>query len=136
MAEIPNYIFQILDKELYDMQRDLLSRVAKEYTLDAEQLIEKFLTDPLKISSPSDQKIEVTRKVNPKPPPADEERCTARVWNRGRGGQCTRKRCDDEGLCGHHKRLLEKNGKLHHGRITDAPPRDVFVATQTKVLYK
>lgn len=118
------------------MQCNLLSKVAKAYQLDEQQLIDTFLVDPLKVASPSEQKIEVTRKLNPKPLPNEDERCNARVWNRGRGGQCTRKKCDDEGLCGHHKRLLEKNGKLHHGTMQTPPPRDVFVATQSNVLYK
>jgi hypothetical protein len=137
MASVPSYIFDILDKELYDMQCTLIRRISAEYGLKSEEVIAKFLEDPLKILPVTDTKIEITKRTNAAPPAADEERCNARVWNRGRGGQCSRRRAKECEFCGHHMKMYEKDGKLHHGRMNDPPPAMVFVAsTKKKVLYK
>lgn len=137
MAELPAYLFQILDKELYDMHVELMKKVANEYGLDHDELVSKFLVDPLQLTPATKTKIEITKRMNPAPPAPDDVRCVARVWNRGNGKQCSRKRTDGSDLCAHHQSMLEKNGQLRHGRIEETPPATVFsTTTKRKALYK
>lgn len=137
MSEIPAYIFKILDKELYDIQCDLLKKVATTYNLCEKEVIEKFLTDPLKVLPPTDKQVVITQKHNAPPPVPDDRRCMARVWNRGKGGRCSRSMCADSDLCGHHCKLLEKNGFLQHGKMNEPPPKSAFATPSKKqALYK
>jgi hypothetical protein len=137
MAELPSFILHILEKELYDIQSALLEKVANEYRLEHSELVSRFLKDPIRVVPNAHTKIEITRKVEQKPPPSDEERCRARIWNRGNGGQCTRKKqSEDSDLCSHHSKMEEKDGKLRHGRITEPPPYGIFTRCRKKVVYK
>lgn len=128
MAEIPGFIYTILNKELYDIQRRLLERVAIENDLDPENLIEKYLKDPLAIVPNTTTKVEVVKRAAPKQVPSDSERCMARVWNRGKGGQCTRRRNGCEFCMGH------QNCGIKHGRIDEPPPTHIF--GRTRAVYK
>jgi hypothetical protein len=132
MACVPKFIFDILEKELYDMQCALLHKVAEAYDLDAQKLIASMLKEPIAIVPNTKSKVEVVRRMEPKPVPPAKCRCMARIWNRGKGGQCTRARAEDQDLCSHHLR-----GALRHGRVDDPPPKDVFASTnKQKALYK
>merc|ERR1711907_882124 len=59
--------------------------------------------------------------------PADE-RCMARVWNGGKGGQCSRRGCKGPGgdLCGNHARCLEEKGCLPQGRMDGDVPENMI----------
>jgi hypothetical protein len=135
MADIPSFIFTVLNKELFEIQRGLLERIANDKGLDATELVATYLSDPLVVTPNTKTKIEVVKKKDPRPPPEADNRCMARVWNRGRGGQCTRTRsgtdCD---LCANHAKMQV----LKHGRIDDRPPPGVFGASgaRKKALYK
>jgi hypothetical protein len=137
-AEIPQYIFGVLDKELFDIQYQLICKISAEYNLNVEEVVSKCLPQKqsTNIQPLTTKKIEVIAKKNAPPPLEDELRCTARIWNRGRGGQCTRARMKGCDLCGNHRKLLETHGKLHHGRIHQPPPMDVFTGCKQVALYK
>lgn len=134
MANVPSFIFTVLNKELFEIQSELLRKVAADYSLDATEIVQKYLRDPLSITPNAKTKVEIVKRVDPKPPPEAEKRCMARVWNRGRGGQCSRARSADSDLCSHHQ-----NGTLRHGRIDSKPPTHVFgggASGRQKALYK
>jgi hypothetical protein len=130
MADTPSFVFTILNKELYDIQKKLLESVAKDHNLDADNLVATYLKDPLatNIVPNTKTKIEVVRRAVVKTPPKAEERCMARVWNRGKGGQCTRRRVEDD-LCTAHAQCGTRNG-----RIDKPPPEHIF--GKIKVVYK
>jgi len=52
-----------------------------------------------------------------------DDRCMARVWNRGQGGQCSRRRTEDSELCGQHDLEAQQRG-LTHGRIDGEIPKE------------
>lgn len=134
MASVPSFIFTVLNKELFEIQSELLQRVALDHGLDATELVKKYLADPITIVPNAKTKVEIVKRVDPKPPPEAEKRCMARVWNRGRGGQCSRARTTESDLCTHHQ-----NGTLRHGRIDEKPPTHVFgggATARQKALYK
>lgn len=126
MAEIPDYIFKILDRELYEIQAALIRKIAMEYGLDSDAIVSKFLKDPLKLVPSSEKKVVVTRKITAKKAPAtteieheedDPERCYARITS---GGRCTRKIAQDsDKLCTFHVNMLEKQGCLRKGMVDD-----------------
>ena len=53
-----------------------------------------------------------------------ENRCMARLWNDGKGGQCTRQKGKgpDGDLCGNHARCLSEKGVLPQGRMDEPVP--------------
>lgn len=115
MAEIPDFIFKILDKEIYENHCDLLRRVAAKYSLDGDALIAEFLKNPvLHVVPPSDKKIIVTQKHNVVPGKSERCRCIAHTKN---GSQCTKdaRLGDANQLCGGHARMLEEKGDLDFG---------------------
>lgn len=133
MSEVPSFIFTLLNKELFEIQRALLEKVANDKGLDTDELVATYLSDPLSITPNTKTKVEVVKRKDPRPPPDPEHRCMARVWNRGKGGQCSRSRSGpDCELCTNHAKMVS----LKHGRISDRPPPGVFGASGKKVLYK
>lgn len=122
MAEVPDFIFRILDRELYEMQCKLLKCVASKYGLDYDELSSTFLKDPLQIIPPSDKKIIVTRKHNvhhndDRTTSYDVTKCNAKLCN---GNQCSRCPRPNNIFCGHHVTLMENNdGTLKYGTIND-----------------
>lgn len=129
MTQTPQFILELLDKELRRVQTDLLKKVATKYNLDHEELVTSFLSSPLKLTPTKDVSITVIKKINPSAPPKADHRCMARIWNRGRGGQCTRARREDSDYCTHHV------SHLKHGRIDDKVPRELYPA-HSSALYK
>lgn len=122
MTDVPSFVFAILNKELREIQKKLLQNVATDYGLNQEELTARYLPDdPVKITPNSTTKVEVVRRVNAKPPPPDHERCMARVWGRGKGGQCSKKRTQDSEFCRNHSTSL-----LRHGRIDQTPPAHIY----------
>jgi hypothetical protein len=133
-TSVPEFLVALLDGELRKMQESLLKRVAVEYNLDEAQLIAKMLPQtPLHIVPDN---VHVVRKMKPKVPPTPDERCQARIWNRGKGGQCTRHQNDVSKLCTHHHKEYEEKGHLRHGWIHDTPNKEIFGnGKRTKALY-
>jgi hypothetical protein len=135
--EVPQFIFELFEKELRSIQIDLLKKVATKNGLNVDELIKDFLPEHLKLVSNTKTRIQVQKKNEPPSPPKPEERCMARVWNRGKGGQCIRRRMSNENdnknekcdYCSQH----EKNRK--HGRIDQPPSKEVF-SQKSSVVYK
>ena len=127
--QTPQFILELLEKELRRVQSDLLEKVATKYNLDHAELVESFLPKQLKVCPTKDVAITVTKKHTPLAPAPAEVRCMARIWNRGKGGQCTRARREDSEYCTHHMH----NRK--HGKIEDVLPRQLYPA-HSSALYK
>ena len=131
MAAVPEFVFTLLNKELYDIQCRLLERVAADHGMDHTDLVERYLRDPLEIVPNTKTKVEVVRRQDPRPPPEPCQRCMARIWNRGKGGQCTRRRAGEGDYCANHAK-----GPLRHGRIDERAPKEVFRPSASSSLYK
>jgi hypothetical protein len=129
LATTPQYIFELLEKELYDHNETLLKNVATKYNVNPEIIFADFLKKKLNIISDEDVIIEITKKNNPKKPTNEDTRCMARIWNRGKGGQCSRNKSEDCDYCSQHKE------KRKHGRIDEIVPRELF-QKKSNVLYK
>jgi hypothetical protein len=140
--EAPQFIFELFEKELRAIQIKLLGKVATAKGLDPEDLIEEFLPEHgLRLILNTKTSIQVKKKNAPSAPPPAESRCMARVWNRGKGGQCVRPRSSGataaksgenvskSEYCSQHA----KNRK--HGRIDEPPGKEVF-PKEAKSVYK
>jgi hypothetical protein len=99
---------------------DLLRRVAATYNIPVEELQQQFLNKPTTLVPNKDNPIEIRRKSRPKHEAAVEERCFARIFNRGKGGRCTRKHQDGCEFCYQHAQ------HRRFGDIRNEPPRDLF----------
>jgi hypothetical protein len=120
---------QILDQLWAVRERELLHRVASGRELDYESLLSDFGNS----FAQSGMKLEVQmekseKKKSRKSSVPEEERCKARVWNGGKGGQCTRRGCKGPGndLCGNHARCLADKGDLPQGRIDGEVPENML----------
>jgi hypothetical protein len=129
-ASTPQYIFDLLQSELIEYNKNILENIATKYNLNKENLLKEFLPKELKIIPNEKECIEIIHKGIPRRPPEKEsDRCMARIWNRGKGGQCIRLKLKNCDFCSQHK---EKN---KHGRIDEAVPRDLF-QNKSNALYK
>jgi len=127
--DAPAYLCNLLELELYRVQKSLLQDVATKYNLPYEELVQEFLASPLRMVPNKSISIVVKKKIDPKPAPPDDHRCHARVWNRGRGGQCTRPHKPENEYCAQH--LVHRK----HGDVRDKPDRTVF-SGHAHALYK
>jgi hypothetical protein len=130
--ELPAFLFQLLEHELLGIQEKLLIKVADTFGLDIEVLKRECLA-PLTLvpnQGGGGEKVKITRVKNPRGVPEEEDRCLARIWNRGMGGQCSRKKCGKESnLCRQHQ------VDLRHGYYERPPPMNVFSGVHRSV-YK
>lgn len=134
MAETPGFIFNLLEDELRKIKTELLQKVSDEYDIEFNELLEKMGLN-LKIVPNEDVKVQIIKKRPSKNIVEEEDRCQARVWNRGQGGQCKRKKTNIEhNLCSQHFKNFTELGKLRHGLITEPPVNDK--PKRSKVLYK
>merc|ERR1711972_1277169 len=64
---------------------------------------------------------------------AARDRCKARTWNTGHGGQCSRARCGDSDFCGAHARgeTWRTHGRVD-GPIPIAKLREFLHASSSK----
>lgn len=127
--DTPSYLWNLLEEEILRIERDILKKVATKYNLDYEEIQKEFLNEPMKMIPNKDVSIVIKKEVKPKTKIEKENQCCARVWNRGKGGQCTRKKKDGEDYCTQHI----NNRK--HGDITDKPDRAIF-PKKSNALYK
>lgn len=121
---VPEFIFALLEDEIRKIQVQLLKRVANEYLLEEDELIASLL--PAKPVHVTTERVKIFRRAAPKSVAEEDTRCQARIWNRGRGGQCTRKHGKDDKLCTQHSSILEKRGNLKYGWINEPPSSDIF----------
>lgn len=131
--DVPQFIFELFEKELKNIQKDLLKKVATKYNLNYDNLIQEFIPNTLTLVSNTKTSIEIKKKNVSFTPPTCDKRCMARVWNRGKGGQCIRYRINDTNnnyeYCSQH----QKNRK--HGRIDELPNQNIF-PKDSKAIYK
>jgi len=130
--DVPCFIFEIFEKELRNIQIDLLKKVATKKGYDVEKFVNEFLPEQtnLRLIPNSKTKIQIQKKnVANKSLPEKDKQCMARVWNRGKGGQCTRLKFENNEYCSQHI----KNRK--HGRIDESPSEEIF-PKEFKSLYK
>jgi cytochrome c553 len=126
--EIPGFIFDLLSEELKNSHISLLKKVATKYALNENQLIEEFVQN-VTITPNTTVAISIKKDYQPKETAEKCIRCMARVWNRGKGGQCTRLRKNNEDYCGQH--MTDRK----HGRIDEKVPRELF-PNKASALYK
>jgi len=126
--DVPTFLFDLLNQQLQTIQEGLLTKVAARYQLDVELLKQEFL-ESLTLVPEKTEKVIICKKQKGRRLPGDEHRCNSRIWNRGKGGQCTRFRKEGAEFCCQH---IEKR---KHGIIHDDPPKEVF-QHNTKILYK
>ncbi len=130
---VPSYISQLLDEELQKVKLQVLQAVSAKYNIDLEDLKRTVLPDSSKVKPHTDVNIKIikTRKMMVE----EGERCKARIWNRGTGGQCNRRHVKGE-LCSQHSTQLETKGTLKHGWIHEKPPQGTFHTKRPTALYK
>ena len=107
---LPAFIFNQLQTELHAIELQLLEKVSKTYDIPLEELKEECLT-PLTVIPEAKDKIFISKKYKGRKIPINEDRCQALICNRGKGGQCTRPRCEGEDCCKQHMCHL-KFGKV------------------------
>lgn len=98
---LPAFIFNQLQTELHAIELQLLGKISKTYDIPLEELKEEFLT-PLTVIPEAKDKIFISKKYKGRKIPTKEDRCQAIIWNRGKGGQCTRSKCEGEDCCKQH----------------------------------
>jgi hypothetical protein len=120
----PEFILDLFTDEIQRIQIDLLQKVADKYNLDHLTLISEFI--PNKINIISNNQVRITiKKVQETKKIEDNNKCMARVWNRGKGGQCSKKKLENCDYCTIHT----KNRK--HGRIDEQLDRNKFPTKST-----
>lgn len=123
--DTPAFIFELLNKELEVIKEKMCREIAEKYNLDFEEVSKPYLS----IVKQSEEKVFICKKSKSRKLPDDDERCTARVWNRGKGGQCCRARKGEAVFCVQH--IKERK----HGVITEPPDRKIF-PRKTRIIYK
>lgn len=127
--DVPNFIHDILEHELRQLHIGLLEKVALKHGLIATELVAEFIPDRLTIVPNSKVKVCVKKKVASTRIVEDARQCMARVWNRGKGGRCTRTKHGSCDYCCQHA----ENRK--HGRIDEPVVKDLFPKDSAS-LYK
>ena len=119
--DAPNFIFELFQNELENMQKTLIHKIATKYNLDEAEIVSEFVpARSLKLIPNTKVSVVVKKKLETKQVPELKNRCVARVWNRGKGGQCTRLKHEDCEYCAQHK----INRK--HGRIDEKAEKSIF----------
>lgn len=115
----------MLNDELQKIQETMCREIAEKYNLDFDELSRPYLT----ITKQKEEKVFICKKIKNRKVPLDEVRCCARVWNRGKGGQCSRCRSEGEKFCKQHIETRK------HGLITEPPKRTLF-PKKSRIIYK
>ena len=97
----------------------------KEFTLD-DLLVNE---DVIKFMSlaPKGKKVAKKKSTPKERATSDYEchQCDARVWEKGYGGQCSRKKIDGECMCQMHLNAVAKEGKWWLGVMTEPRPEEL-----------
>lgn len=78
-----------------------------------EELERDFLAPGVTLVPNRETAIVIHKTQRPRPMPPDDERCFARVWNRGKGGRCSRRMCDGSEYCTQHA-TVRTNGDVRN----------------------
>ena len=127
--EIPGFVTALLAQEMKDSVERVLKKVAVDYNLQYEDLFARYLATDVEILSSKLENITIKRSI-PRPAAPAEERCMARTWNGGKGGQCKNKHAVIAGkekaeYCKAHLKKSEANA-LKYGRVDKDPPAGLF----------
>lgn len=120
--EIPGFVTALLAQEMKEAVDRVLKRIAADYAIPYDDLFAKYLADDVEILSSKLEHITIKRSV-PRPIVPPEDRCMARTWNAGRGGQCKKRHAAGEEYCKAHAKAVDS---LKYGRIDQDPPAGVF----------
>ncbi len=109
----------------------LLNAVSQQYGLNPQEVLTKFLPDDFDVSPDEKLTLEKSQSTPDKQKntlrkckvPLNE-RCMARCWNGGAGGQCTRRKKVGD-LCSNHNKIYTNTGTLPHGRVDQQPPKEL-----------
>tara|TARA_Y100000591_G_C21767287_1_gene663528 strand:- start:224 stop:637 length:414 start_codon:yes stop_codon:yes gene_type:complete len=123
-TDLPLFVKGIFEKEINNIKINLIKHIAKDYSLNEEELIKKYTCD-IEIINKKIENIQITKKNNYNSNLNKEDRCLARVYNNGKGAQCKRSKKHDD-LCTLHYNILIKEDKLKYGLITEPKPNNVF----------
>ena len=129
--EIPGFVTALLAQEMKDAVDRVLKRVAVDFSIPYDDLFAKYLADDVEILSSKLEHITIKRSV-PRPVVPTEDRCMARTWNAGRGGQCKKRHAADQQYCKAHAKVAEE---LKYGRIDQPPPAGVFKPSKREKMY-
>lgn len=128
--ELPKYVLGAFQKEINEIKINLIKKICEDYYLDEDELIEQYICD-FELINKNLENVQIIKRHNYNLALKKEDRCTARIYNNGKGSQCKRSK-NINNLCTLHNKLLEKNGNLKYGYITEARPRGVFTNKNPK----
>lgn len=96
---IPDFIIKIFKKEIKDIHKSLLEKIAEDYNLDKEELLKKYLPE-VNIKSKNEENLRIikSRAYNVNLP--IEEQCIAMTRNET---QCMRSKLNDSVYCSIHQ---------------------------------
>ena len=131
---VPEFIIGIFEKEFNTLFSNKLQQISIDYNISFEELKEKYIID-YKYIDKKTKNIVIKEKRIYNPNISQNDRCLARTWNEGRGGQCKRKKSFDNNLFKNHLKILNDKGKLKHGLITDEKSFQIFSNKLKEKLY-
>ena len=122
------FITENLNKYCNSQITLMLNKIANDYSLDITELTKLHEPINLKLSNHVHY------------PPENKNRCKARIWNNGRGGQCRRKSCKN-GFCNIHAKqhtvCVEnkcKRGEMGLGACNNNCKKGLWLGTINKPL--
>jgi len=125
---------EILEQVWASRERDLFQKISDSHDITYETLLAEFGSNSAKsglnmMIAPAQAEPKKSRKCNI----PHSDRCMARVWNGGKGGQCSRRggKGDGKDLCGNHARCLSEKGHLPQGRIDEDVPENMLSSGDT-----
>ncbi|MGA1048219.1 MAG: hypothetical protein ACO3UU_09425 [Minisyncoccia bacterium] len=110
LMDTPAFIFDILNNEIYTIHKDMLHKISKKYNIDINELTSEFLK-PLTVTPEEIEKVVIYKKHQRRSIPDTLNRCKACIWNKGKGGQCTRSCIQSQSFCAQHIDK-QKNGTV------------------------
>lgn len=122
--ELPVFVKTIFEEKINEIKINLIKQISKDYFLDEEELIKQYTCD-IQIISNKMENIEIIKKNKYNNDISKKDRCIARVYNNGKGGQCKRSK-NINNLCTLHHNQLNKNKTLKYGLITEPKPLELF----------
>lgn len=118
--DAPQYLWDLLNRELIFSHTELLRKVATKYDIPFAELVDEFIPKNAKLIPNKEQPIMIHKKMKPKKEPSDDTRCCARIWNRGKGGRCTRSQAPNCEYC------LQHSKDRKHGDFRESAPREIY----------
>jgi hypothetical protein len=114
---IPECVFSLLNDEIKRIKKELIEEIAEDYNLDEKELIDKYLSNNLKLISKKEEKIKILHKgnYNKHLKKDSKERCTSITKS---GKRCLN-RAKELDLCYKHLKIYNNNGYLPNGVVNE-----------------